>query len=298
MKFLLIGKSVHPYWDEVRLGAEAAAKKYNVEFEFFLPRIEEPSFHRDAIMKALQSKIDGISFGVSFPEKIKDLVEKAVRDGIPCIAMDTDAPQTARLLYIGTNNVMAGKMAAENLARLINWEGDVAVCAGSYSALNVHERVSGFKEGLVKYQKINIVEENEYGDDELKASSAAQSVLLRRQNLGGIFAVMGVNGSAVGRALKTSGKLGKVKVVAFDATPEHMGFLKEGIFHVLIGQRPYMTGFKSIETLYRMRTSGVERVMKYVPPSKMIDTGVDVVTLDTLDSYRSFLVSLGVPVRF
>lgn len=298
MKVLVLVKSTHPYWNEVELGVKAAAKKYNLEATFSASPKEDSAEQTSIIEDFISKGGKGLAFAVSNPEALVSLIKKIKDKSIPCIALDTDAPQTGRDLYIGTNNYLAGKMAGDTLASLLLGKGEVAIGTGSLSAPNSKERIQGFKDSLSRFPKIKIV--TTLCDDESanKAFSLAQSALLNYENLSGFYGVFNSNGPAAAKAVKSTNKVGKIKIVCFDTSPETIKFIKEGVINATIGQRPYTIGYRSVEFLYKMVTSGIDEVLKGVPPSRRIDTGVDVVTLESLNSYRDFLKKLGIPLSF
>jgi len=91
-----------------------------------------------------------------------------------------------------------------------------------------------------------------------------------------------------------------VKIVCFDATPEHIQYLQGGVISALLAQRPYMMGYKSIELLFKIRTEGEDVALKkmQVGSDRKLDTGVDVVTKETLAAYKAKLQALGIPTTF
>ena len=82
---------------------------------------------------------------------------KRAAAGIPVIAWDADAPESQRIAYVGTDNVAAGKIAGEELAKAIGGKGKVAILTGSLTAVNANQRIEGFKEALKAYPDIEIV---------------------------------------------------------------------------------------------------------------------------------------------
>ncbi|MFN4180945.1 MAG: substrate-binding domain-containing protein, partial [Armatimonadota bacterium] len=122
-------------------------------------------------------------------------------------------------------------------------------------------------------------------------------------DLSGFYGVYAFNGPACAQAVKMAGKIGKVKIVCFDTTAEHMQLIKQGIITATIGQRPFMMGYRSTEILYRMVTEGVDKVLSDLKMAKLplekrhLDTGIDVVTKANMEAYRKQLIKLGIPVQ-
>lgn len=298
-----IGKSIHAYWREVELGMRAAAKKLKgCQVKWFVPPKEDVRAQVSTFESFIAQGVDGIVIGPSNPAAIKGVVQKSLKAGIPVLTFDTDAPDSGRLLYVGTDNYKAGYEAGKVMFKVLNGKGKVAICTGSLTALNSVQRMEGFKAAL-KGTQVQIVETYNDGEDKAKALANAQAALQKYPDLSGFYGVYAFNGPACAQAVKMAGKAGKVKIVCFDTTAEHMQLIKQGLITATVGQRPFMMGYKSAEILYRMVTEGVDKVLRdlklnKLPSSKRhIDTGIDIVTKENMESYRKQLIKLGIPVQ-
>lgn len=298
IQIAVLGKVVHPYWTEVEAGVKAAGKKYNIKTTFFVPLKEDVNTQISTLEGYIAKKVSGIAFAPSDPDAAVSVVKDALRKKIPCVTLDSDAPKTGRYVFIGTNTVESGKTAGEQMAKLLGGKGKVAIATGSLTARNSLEKIDGFKAALKKYPGIKIVTTVVDGEDAAKAFSNAEQVLLKYKDLNGFFGVYGINGPAIGLAVKRAKRSGKVKVVCFDTTPDIVKLLKEGAIQVTLAQSPYAMGYKSVEILYQMITQGVAKTLKSVPKNRFIDTGVDVVTKANLEDYKKKLKKLGIPVKF
>lgn len=298
LEFAVLGKSIHPYWDEVRVGAEAAGKDLGVKVYFYVPSKEDVRAQISQLESYISSKVNGISFAASEPDAIADTIKKATDMGIPCVAIDTDAPKSARLAYIGTGNYEAGKIAGETMAKVLGGKGKVIILTGSLTALNSLERMQGFKEAISKYPGIKIVDTVCNYEDQSKAVANAEAALAAHPDLSGFYGVYAFDGPAAALAVERANKAGKIKIVCFDTTPEHMEYIKKGVITATIGQRPYMMGYLSVALLYNIAKMGQEKAMMLIPKDRKIDTGVDVVTKDNMEEYRKNLEALGIPVKW
>jgi ribose transport system substrate-binding protein len=294
---VVIGKSVHPYWSNVERGTMDAGEDLGVNAVFWVPTKEDVAAQISTMETYIAEGVDGIAIAPSDPVALAPYIKKAMDAGIPTITLDTDAPDSERLCYVGTSNLAAGVEAGNAMASLLPEGGDVAIGTGSLTALNSLERIEGFKQGI-EGKNITIIEPiNNDGEDSTKALELANSTLVANPDLAGAFGVYAYNGPAWAKAVKEQGLVGKVKIVAFDATDEHIAYLKEGVIQVLVAQREYFQGYKSVELLTLMAQKGIEEGMaEYgVPESKIVDTGVNVVTLDKLADYAKDLDDLGIP---
>lgn len=295
----LLGKSVHPYWDVVRRGMEDAAEKLDVDATFYVPPSEDITKQIETLETWIGMGIDGISFAPSDPDAVVSVIKKAMNRGIPCISIDTDAPKSGRLCYIGTDNYTAGKIAGEKMAEILKGKGKVAICTGSITAMNSLERIEGFKNAVSEYPDIEIIEPVlvDY-EDTARAVELAETALLDNPDLDAFYGVYAFNGPSAAKAVKAAGKVGKVHIVCFDTTEEHLSLIEEGVIDATVGQRQYFMGYLSVVVLANMVRVGVENTMLLLPKNEkgdaIIDTGVDVVTVDNLKDYVKLLEKWGV----
>ena len=296
VKVAVIGKSVHPYWANVEKGVADAAASLGVQADFFVPTQEDITAQISTMEGYIAQGYDGIAVAPSDPKAMEATIAAAMEAGIPVITLDTDAPESVRLAYVGTSNKSAGVVAGEEMAKLLPDGGSVAFGTGSLTALNSLERMEGFREGMG--DQVTVVEPvNNDKEDSATALELANASLVANPDLAGAFGVYAYNGPAWAKAIREQGKEGAVKVVAFDATDEHIEFLKEGLIDVLVAQREYFQGYNSVELLTQMAAMGIDAGMAAygVPADGIVDTGVDVVSLDILADYDATLTSLGIP---
>jgi ribose transport system substrate-binding protein len=294
---VVIGKSVHPYWSNVETGTLDAGEDLGVDAIFWVPTKEDINAQISTMETYIAQGVDGIAVAPSDPVAMAPYIKKAMDAGIPTITLDTDAPDSERLCYVGTSNLSAGVEAGEAMVGLLPNGGDVAAGTGSLTAMNSLERIEGFKEGI-EGTGITLIEPiNNDGEDSTKALELANSTLVANPDLAGAFGVYAYNGPAWAKAVKEQGLAGDVQIVAFDATDEHIEYVKEGVIQVLVAQREYFQGYKSVELLTLMAQKGIEEGMSEygVPDSMIVDTGVNVVTLDGLADYADALDELGIP---
>lgn len=298
----VLGKSVHPYWDVVKQGMEDGAKVFGVDATFYVPMTEDISKQIDTLETWIAMGFDGISFAPSDPDAIIPVIKKAMDLGIPCFTQDTDSPKSGRLLYMGTENYTAGKIAGKKMAEILSGKGKVAICTGSLTAMNSLERMRGFKDGIAG-TNIEIIEPIlcDY-EDTAKAVELAETALMDNPDLSGFFGVYAFNGPAAGKAVKSAGKIGKVHIVCFDTTDEHLFMINDGIIDAAVGQRQYYMGYHSVTLLYLMKKVGVENTLMLLPKTPegdvIVDTGVDVVTKENLADYVKQMDEWGVIHKF
>jgi len=277
--YVFLPKSLdNPYWDECRIGMEDKAKELGVKAEFLGPDTADAAKQVAIFESVIARKPAGIAVSPNDPETVKAAIAMATAAGIPVLAWDADAPGSERLAYVGTNNVEAGKVAGEELAKAIGYKGQVAILHGSLTAFNAIERVQGFEEALAAYPDIEIVAVEPTEDSPATALSKAEALLQAYPDLAAFYGVTGAGVPGASGAVKQAGKCGQVKVVGFDVVPQGIEAMRDGCADVLISQRPYGMTQETLEMLQALHNG--ESL-----DQEFYDTGVVAVYPETLEEF-------------
>jgi len=277
----VIPKVAVPFFDDCNKGAQTAADKAGVKYQWVVPQNTQGSTQVQIIEDLISRHVDGIAISVNEPKSVESVMKRAEKSGVKVLTYDSDSPNSGRSMYIGTNNVQAGETMADTMGRALNGKGEVAIITGQLGAVNLNERISGIKRGLAKYPGIRIVETQGTDDDLARGVSVVETTLRAHPNLSGIFGVSQVGGPAVAKVLNTKefgAMKGKLEVLAFDDLPDTLKGLKEGYIQGIMVQRPVTMGSLAVQHL-------VAQIQGTEAQSKDIDTGVTVVTKDNMGSY-------------
>jgi len=298
-KVVVIGKSVHPYWSNVEKGVRAAAKDLGLRDDqaiFFVPPKEDVAAQIQTMETYIAQGVTGIAVAPSDPNALEPVMKKAADAGIFVTTLDTPPVENSvSLVYIGTDNYAAGKIAGEQMKKLLPEGGKVGIGRGSDTALNALQRTDGFLDAI-KGTKIEALEPVNDKEDAARALELANSVLSANPDLAGAFGVYAYNGPAWATAVKEAGKAGQIKIVCFDATTDIINGIKEGVIDATVAQREYDMGYKSVQIIKLMAEKGVEAALKEMGAvNGVIDTGVDVITAATLKDYEAMLDKKGIP---
>ncbi len=267
-----------------------------MEVVFFVPPKEDVAAQIQTMETYIAQGVTGIAIAPSDPDALEAVMKQAADAGIFVTTLDTPPVEdSVSLVYIGTDNYTAGKMAGEAMAELLPGGGKVGIGRGSDTALNALQRTDGFLEGI-EGTDIEALEPVNDKEDAATALQLANSVISANPDLAGAFGVYAYNGPAWATAIKEAGKVGVIKLVSFDATTDIINGIKEGVIDATIAQREYDMGYKSVEIIKLMAEQGVNAAMSEMGAvDGIIDTGVDVITAATLKDYEAMLDSKGIP---
>lgn len=239
----------HQFWQAVRLGAEQAAEDCGVEITFEGPESEaQVDRQMDMLQAALDREPDAIGFAALDSQAAIPLLERAQEEGIPVIGFDSGVDSDIPLATASTDNIAAAALAADKMAELIGFEGEVAVIAHDQTSRTGIDRVDGFVQRIEEeYPDITIVDVQYGGGDHLRSTELARAIILAHPNLKGFF---GANeGSAIGvlNAVVELDMVDDLVVIGYDSGAQQIEAITEGMMEGAITQNPIGIGYKAVE---------------------------------------------------
>jgi ABC-type sugar transport system substrate-binding protein len=148
--------------------------------------------------------------------------------------------------YIGTDDFASGRLAGAQMAALLPDGGDVALLGGIAGNANSGIRLSGFERGI-QGSRVRVVARVNADYNRTKAQIEAARILRAHPRLAGFFAVSDSMTLGIADALRGLGKIGTIKVVGHDGTPEALANLEEGSISADVSQYPYVMGRMAVE---------------------------------------------------
>jgi len=257
----------HQFWQAVKLGAEKAAKEFDVDITFEGPESESMVDKQiDMLQAAINKNPDAICLAALDSKAVIPLLEQAKAKGIPVIGFDSGVDSPIPVTTAATNNVAAAALAADKMAELIGYEGEVAVIVHDQTSRTGIDRREGFVNRIKqKYPKIKIVDIQYGGGDQLKSTDLAKAIIMAHPNLKGFF---GANeGSIVGiiNAVRELNKVGKIVVIGYDSGKIQLDAIRSGLEAGAITQNPIGIGYEAVKAAVM--------AIKGEKLPKVIDTG-------------------------
>lgn len=282
-----------PYWKSANEGFQKAAADYGVSAEMrgpskFDPQAEVQEFHTVAARKPA-----GILVSVTNLDLLRPEIDAAIAAGIPVITMDSDAPASKRLYFIGTNNLEAGRLGGQRVAAQLNGKGNV-VFFTMPGQPNLDERLKGYKDVFSSYPEIKIIEVFDMKGDSGMAMDKAQQYLARkgRDRIDALICLQSSSGSGVGEALrraKAEGDPGRL-LVAMDTDDSTLQLIKDGVIDSTIAQKPYtmaLIGLKALDQIHHdpvRHMEGDYALDPFSPFPAFVDTGVALVDKSNVET--------------
>jgi ribose transport system substrate-binding protein len=291
--YVLIATNIKlPYWQAAAAGLKQAATELQVKYETVGPDTYDPKAQHEEFQRLLarQQKPTGILISASDPELLKQDIDAAIAQGIPVIAIDSDAPSSKRLFFIGTDNYQAGIMAGRVAASRMQGKGNVVVFTIPGQA-NLAQRLRGYQDAFAAHPQIKIVQTVDMKGDPSAAFDAAKEIITGGKVKADAFACLEAIACAeVAEVLDRNGVKDKT-VVAMDTDLNTLERLRKGIITATIAQKPFTMayiGLKMLDDLHHHKPASLAANWAQDPSSPVpsfVDTGATLVTQENVDLF-------------
>ncbi|TCO26579.1 simple sugar transport system substrate-binding protein [Kribbella steppae] len=236
------------FWDLVRRGAEAAAKKDNVELQY--TGAPEGADQANLVQTAIDSKVDGIAVTLAKADAMQANVKKAADGGIPVVALNGGIEawkQAGALGYFGQDERIAGQAAGDKLTQL---GAKKAVCViQEQGHVGLEARCQGVKDKFPNSEKIYIT-----GTDMPGSTTTMTSKLQQDKSIDYVVTLGAPFALAAVQSVKDSGS--SAKVGTFDTNKDLVGAIKDGRVQWAVDQQPYLQGYLAVDSLWLYKTNG------------------------------------------
>ena len=288
VKLAFVTNNASEFWKIAQAGVKKYEKEAKVQVDVILP--DGTVADQNKKLEELASQhYDAIAVSVIAPsDQVNKLNEVAAKTKL--ITFDSDAPDSKRLLYIGTNNFEAGKALGGEIVKLLPEGGKMAVFVGTLSADNAKQRLSGIEEAI-KGHDIEIVDKREDQTDRAKAQSNVEDIINAHSDLDLVAGLWSYNGPAIALAIDRLGKQGKVKAAAFDEEEQTLKAVEDGIIAATVVQKPFQFGYLSSKWMHELATDPVG-AMKKLPKDGILDTGVEVINKANVVDFKKKLAEM------
>jgi ribose transport system substrate-binding protein len=292
-KYYLVASNIKlPYWKAAAAGLYRAGDQLKVKAEVAGPDTYDPPAQQKEFQRVAALKPAGILVSPADPSLLKADIDAALAQGIPVITMDSDAPGSKRLTFIGTNNFEAGVMGGRVAAEALKGKGSVVVYTISGQA-NLEERLRGYQSVFSQHPGIKIVETvNVRGDVRLAFDRTMEIVKTGKPAADGFVCMEAVACNGVAEVLDREGVKGKV-VVAMDTDAETLEWVEKGLIAATIAQKPFTMAFyglKALDDLHHHKPTPLTAEWDREPLALLptfIDTGITLVNKSNLAGFRN-----------
>lgn len=248
MSIAFVTNNPSDYWTIARKGTEQAEKEMpGVDLQFVMPADGTAATQKSNVDDLLAKGVKAIAISPVDPKNqtawLNTVAEKAV-----LITQDSDAPDSKRICYIGTDNTAAGKQAGELIKKALPGGGKIMLFVGKRDAENAKQREEGIRAAL-EGSNVSIVDVRTDDADHARAKTNAADALTKYPDLAAEVGLWSYNGPAILSAVKEANKAGKVKIICFDEEKATLAGIKSGEIYATVVQQPYQFGYQGVKMM-------------------------------------------------
>lgn len=264
-KLAFVTNNASDFWTIARKGTEKAAREIpNIEVEFRIPADGTAAEQQRQVDDLLARGIHGIAISPVDPKNQTAMLNRAASQTL-VVTQDSDAPDSNRTCYIGTDNVAAGRQAGELVKEALPQGGNIMVFVGVLDAANAQQRYQGLKEAL-EGSNVKIIDVRTDNTERVRAKANAADTLVNYPDIAGMVGLWSYNGPAILSAVREANKLDKVKIIAFDEEDETLTGIKDGAIYATVVQQPFEFGYQSMALMAKV----LDGDKSGIPASKQI----------------------------
>lgn len=279
VKVAFITNNASPFWIIAKAGVIAAEKEFNATCQVLFPPNGTADEQKQYLEDLMTRGVSGVAISPKDSvNQTADLNKAAARMNLIC--HDSDAPESKRLAYVGSNNISAGRAAGELIKEALPDGGKIMLFVGSIDAQNAQERKKGIEE-VIKGTKIEIAGIRTDETDRKKAADNVEDTFTSAPDVVCLVGLWSYNGPAIVEATRKAGKLGKIKIVTFDEEDATLQAVKEGHVFGTVVQDPYMFGYESVRILAALARKEDPKI----PANKIVEVSVKKIKPDNVEAF-------------
>jgi len=279
------------YWKTATSGFNAAAARYKVTARVTGPDNYDPQAELQELNRAVAAKPAGILISVADEGLLKPGIDAAMAAGIPVLTMDSDAPTSRRLFFIGTNNRAAGRLGGQRIVEKLGGRGNV-VFFSMPGQPNLDERLLGFKDVFESHPQVRISDVVDIKGDSRNAFDSTQQYLTETgdKKISAFICLEASSGKVVADAVRRQKATDRV-VVAWDVEQDTLSEISDGTIEATIAQKPFTMGFvglKELDEIFHNKPKSLTKdysVDAFSEYPVFIDTGTALVDKANVDVY-------------
>jgi len=279
------------YWKTAVAGFNAAGARYHVTVRTAGPDNYDAAAELQELNRVVAAKPAGILISVADEALLKPGIDAAINGGIPVLTIDSDAPSSRRLFFIGTNNLAAGRLGGQRIVEKLGGRGNV-VFFSMPGQPNLDERLAGFKDVFATHPDIKIIDVVNIKGDARNAFDNTQQYLTQTgiARVAAFVCLEASSGKVVADAVRRQ-KVTDRTVVAWDVEQDTLAEIKDGTIEATIAQKPFTMGFaglKELDEIFHNKPKSLTKdysVDAFSEYPVFIDTGTALVDKANVDVY-------------
>jgi ribose transport system substrate-binding protein len=263
----------NPFFVSLRDGAQKAADQAGIQL-VVADGANDSARQADEIANFITQQLNVMLVNPTDSDAVIPSVQKANDAKIPVIALDRASNGGTVASFIASNNIVAGRDAAQLLLEAVPEGAKVAMLVGVPGASAARDRGQGFTDALadktMNSKGVTLVTQQVANFDRGQALNVMQNILTANPDIAGVFCQNDEMALGAVQAIKARNLTGNVAIVGIDGSPDAITAIKDGDMYATVAQQPDIMGQLGV-------ASAVEILNGATPPNQ-IDVPLKTVT--------------------
>ncbi len=218
----------HPYWQNMRLGAQDESQKFGVEVTILNAR-EDPVLQIEQISEMIAKQVDIVCLVPMKKEPLVRGVQMLNRAQIPVIIVNREIGAGCEYIcYTGTDTYAGAVVAAKILAEAMGGKGQIIEFHQHLGTGPEVARSQALRDVLKDYPEIKSVARIPHQGERDIVKTEMQTLLQKFPNLAGVYAHGDNFAIAAAQVCKKAGRT-NIKVVGMGGSREMIEAIKQGL---------------------------------------------------------------------
>lgn len=274
-KLAFVTNNAADFWTIARRGVEKADEELSeTSVEFKITSDPTAAEQKRIVDDLLAAGFQGIAISPVDPQNQTGLINEAASKAL-VFTQDSDAPDSNRACYVGTDNVAAGRQAGELVKEVLPNGGKIMLFVGKLDAKNAQERIRGIKE-VLEGSKVEVLDVRTDDVDNARAKANAADAIVKYPDIKAMVGLWSYNGPAILSAVKDAKKTGQIQIIAFDEADETLAGIQEGAIYGTVVQQPYEFGYQAIKLMTQVLNgdkSVIPENRQIIIPTRVVKKG-------------------------
>ena len=236
------------YFNAMQQGGQQAAAKLGVKFVYNGPTTADASQQVAIVKQLIAQHVDALALAPDDPSTVVPAFAQAQAQGIKVFTSDTDAPASARAVFVNQAlGTAIGEAVIDSLANQMGKEGEWAIDSCGPAAQNLNGWIAIEKDRATKmYPKMKLVATVYSGEDQAKAVADSKDLMTAHPNLRGIVGQCTTSGPGAAEAVTELHKIGKVFVTGVALPSSMKPYVANGAAKSFVLWDPVKLGYLTV----------------------------------------------------
>jgi ribose transport system substrate-binding protein len=239
----------HIFWRSVKAGAEKAGKEEGVDIKWDGPPNESEISTQIRIIGDMRNRgVDALVVAPVSKSAVTDAMADAKKK-MPVVVFDSGSDFKDYDAFVATDNYKGGQLAGQAMLKLLGDQKGVEMAIIKYGAESEStlQREAGFLDEIKKNPNVTLYANQFAGATADLAQTLTSNMLQAHPNINALYSSNESTTRGALGALEQAKKLGQVKFVGFDSSPELVAALDKGDIQALVLQDPVKMGYLSVK---------------------------------------------------